>query len=114
MSGHHSDDVASPLERLRSLLHGINPNRNGQGFTAACPVAGCEHRLHVDQGDDGRAFIWCPGGHGPNEIVAALGLSLTDLAPAFRGKENEGGASSPRSNAPTPQHRGVTLQEYAE
>jgi hypothetical protein len=85
--------------------------RSGKGWTARCPAH--EDRtasLTVTEGDDGRALVHCHAGCGIGEIVAAIGLQLSDLFP-----ETEGGGSyiPPRRRA-TAQHPGCTLAEYAE
>jgi hypothetical protein len=76
--------VERVLEALRQ--HEGRPTRAGEGWTARCPAH--EDRrasLSVNEGDDGRALIFCFAGCALEQITTALGLSVRDLFPAGEG-----------------------------
>lgn len=54
--------------------------KTGKGWQTRCPAHDDKvASLSVDPGSDGRPLIFCHAGCSPDEIVAALKLSLTDL-----------------------------------
>lgn len=79
---------------FETFLDGLDrPRRTARGFIAHCPAH--EDRsasLSVSEGDDGRILIKDFSGCTPAEIVAAMGLKLSDLFP-----ENQTPASRARS-----------------
>lgn len=66
------------LDRLRGV------QRAGKGWLAFCPAHDDQHKrsLSVGVGDDGRTLLKCHA-HGclPEQITAAVGMTLADLAP---------------------------------
>jgi 5S rRNA maturation endonuclease (ribonuclease M5) len=65
-------------EEVLSRLDGTK--RNGDGWVAKCP-AHDDHNpsLSAKEGDDGRTLLNCHAGCEPQEVVAAMGLTLSDL-----------------------------------
>jgi hypothetical protein len=54
--------------------------RHGKGCRAHCPACGGKSRkLSISQADDGRVLIHCFGGCPVHGVLAAIGLSATDL-----------------------------------
>jgi len=67
-----------PVGRVLELLEGVRVN--GKGYVALCPARDdARPSLSVEEGDNGRALLHCFAGCGTSEIVAALGLEMTDL-----------------------------------
>lgn len=67
-----------PVETLLECLSGSTCN--GSGYKALCPAHDDhEPSLSIWEGDDKRAFVKCFAGCSKEEIVAALGLSMSDL-----------------------------------
>ncbi|MGO8685199.1 MAG: AAA family ATPase [Thermoleophilia bacterium] len=67
------------LDRLLSKFDGVK--RSGVGYLARCPAH--EDRtpsLSISEGDDGRILVHCHAGCTTEAVVAAVGLSLADLA----------------------------------
>ena len=62
-----------PLRGLRKV---------GQAYAALCP-AHDDHNasLSIAEGDDGRILLHCWAGCETRDVVAAVGLSLSDLFP---------------------------------
>lgn len=81
MSG---DDIAvRPLDRLLQQLEGVR--RNGSSFSARCPVANhgkgrgdLNPSLSIRE-DDGQTLVHCHAGCSTTDILAQVGLRLTDL-----------------------------------
>ncbi len=70
----------TPAELLLSKLHGVK--RNGKGWKAQCPSYDDRTpSLSVAKGDDGQALVRCHTGCSPQDVVAAVGLTLRDLFP---------------------------------
>jgi hypothetical protein len=70
-----------PLSQLLQRLELVK--KSGSGFSARCPVHD-DHSpsLSIKEGDDGRVLVHCHAGCPPQEVVAALGLTMPDLFPA--------------------------------
>lgn len=84
----------------RSLVDRLDKVRgsSGSGWTARCPAHDdSEPSLSVSEGDDGRALLRCHAGCDTEDVVAALGMELSDLYP-------ENGR---------PDARGWTVEDYA-
>jgi len=63
--------------------------RSGHGYLAVCPAH--EDRtpsLSIAAGDDGRVLLRCWAGCETRDIVAALGLTWSDLFPARTGRRS--------------------------
>lgn len=64
------------LEKLEGVKVG------GNGFVAICPAHDDrEASLGVSEGDDGRVLLQCYGGCATSDVVAAMGLRMSDLFP---------------------------------
>lgn len=73
--------MTPPLDRLLAGLDNVRSAGEGK-WTARCPAhPDRENSLSLSTGDDGRALLHCFAGCDPERIVAALGLTLTDLFP---------------------------------
>lgn len=67
-----------PLDRVLSRLEGVQPS--GRGFVARCPAHDDRNpSLSVAEGDDGRVLLNCHARCSPEDVVAALDLTLADL-----------------------------------
>lgn len=71
--------------RLLERLDRVKPTGPGT-WLASCPTSAHRHGdrsrgLSIREGDDGRVLIHCFGGCAVADIVAALGISLSDLFP---------------------------------
>lgn len=74
------EPVQLVLDRLR--LSGHTPHKSGEGWVSTCPAH--EDRapsLSVGRGADGRALVYCHAGCENTAILAALGLSASELFP---------------------------------
>ena len=103
--------TTDPIELILSRLQ--NVKRNGTGASGACPVLDCTYRLIVNRGDDGRALVSCKGGHRADDVVATLGLKLSDLFVPNGREKGEGARHTPPNNTATAQHPGLTIAQYA-
>jgi hypothetical protein len=67
-------------EMLLSRLE--NVRQSGRGWRADCP---CGHdsrgSLSITEGDDGRVLLHCFSGCAAEDVLSAVGLSLSDLYP---------------------------------
>src|SRR5947209_2637635 len=69
-----------PIHRVLSRLH--NVHQRGENYTACCPAHNDKTpSLSVSEGDDGRVLLKCWTGCKTEDIVAAIGLSMSDLFP---------------------------------
>jgi hypothetical protein len=69
-----------PLDGVLSLLEKVT--KRGNGYTALCPAHDdLRPSLSIQQGDDGHVLLFCHAGCEPKDIVAAIGLNMTDLFP---------------------------------
>lgn len=76
----------SPVDLLLDRLDRVKATGPGT-WAASCPTSAHKHGdrsrgLSVREGDDGRVLTHCHGGCSVHEVVAALGLELSDLFPA--------------------------------
>jgi len=72
----------TPAELVLSKLP--DAKRNGKGWAARCPAHKDKRpSLSITEGDNGGALVHCHAGCPPEEIVAALGITLADLMPAM-------------------------------
>lgn len=70
----------TPVENLISRLEVVK-GRNG-AWTARCPAhADKSPSLAVREGEDGRVLLHCFGGCSTADVVASIGLDMTDLFP---------------------------------
>jgi hypothetical protein len=82
---------AKPIQLVLGLLEGVR--ESSQGYTALCPAhADINNSLSVAEGKDGRVLIHCFAGCEITDIVAALGIELSDLFPRNRTKNPREGA----------------------
>jgi putative DNA primase/helicase len=86
-----AEKPAGPVRRILQLLE--NVRCCGSGWSSWCP-AHDDHNssLSVGEGGDGRALIFCHAGCDVADIVAALGLEVSDLFPDPRTKIPRKGA----------------------
>jgi putative DNA primase/helicase len=78
--------TSAAVQRVVARLN--NARANGSGWTARCPGHDDGHNsLSIDEGEDGRALLYCHVGCDVERIVAGLGIDLRDLFPG----EGEGG-----------------------
>ena len=101
----------SPFDRMLAALEavGSKPRVRGEKATALCPAH--EDRspsLSVALGDDGRVLVKCHADCETEQVVAALGLGVSDLFPQ-RGDMGD----TPRTGATVPPG-GLTVAEYAK
>lgn len=70
--------MTCPIEVVLERLDGVV--KSGKSFKALCP-AHCDKTpsLSVKEGDDGRVLIHCFAGCQIDDIVAATGLTMSDL-----------------------------------
>lgn len=87
MSKHSNDSasavqtsIAPSIDLVLSRLERVRPY--GKGYTARCPAHNDRTAsLSVAAGDDGRILMHCFAGCGIQEIVGAIGLTVSDLFP---------------------------------
>jgi hypothetical protein len=73
-----------PLDNLLERLDRVRPVRGG--YVASCPHPGhgqgrgdVNPSLSLTEGEDGRALLKCHAGCPTPDVVAAVGLSMSDL-----------------------------------
>jgi KaiC/GvpD/RAD55 family RecA-like ATPase len=74
--------VSTALERVVEALEvgGFRPKANGSGWTAHCPAHEDAHpSLSIKEGTDGRVLLKDFTGCSAEDVVAALGLEMSDL-----------------------------------
>jgi hypothetical protein len=97
-----TEKTKSPVQRVLSLLADVR--QGDKGWTALCPAHGDRRSsLSIAEGDNGTVLLKCFAGCETAEIVAALGLTTSDL---FAGV---GKAGRKPSIGP-----GLTLAQYAD
>jgi hypothetical protein len=72
----------APVEAVRSALEARGRKARGRDhdFMACCPAHDDrDPSLHVSEGKDGRALVHCHAGCSTADVLAALGLGMTDL-----------------------------------
>lgn len=70
--------MTNPIDVVLGRLDGVA--RSGNSFKALCPVHGDKTpSLSVKEGDDGRVLLHCFSGCRVEEIIAAMGLNMSDL-----------------------------------
>ena len=87
-------DLMTPVEQLISRLEKVR-GRNGS-WTACCPAH--EDRspsLSVREAQDGRVLLHCFGGCDTESVLAAVGMTFSDLWPADRQRERLGHGVKP-------------------
>jgi hypothetical protein len=80
--------VNRPIDLLLGQLDRIKQT-GPVTWLASCPTANHKHGdrsrgLSIREGDDGRVLVHCHAGCAVHEVVAALGLELSDLFPQRR------------------------------
>lgn len=81
---HAQSITINPAERLLSVIQsaGFRPRRMGKGWRSRCPA--CQVRseaLSISEAPNGAVLLHCFAGCESATVVAALGLSLSDLFP---------------------------------
>jgi len=78
--------VSSPVA---DLVERLNAKRSGSGWMANCPAHDDrEPSLSISEGNDGRVLLTCLAGRDTNNVLRALGMTLRDLFPAIRRRQN--------------------------
>jgi hypothetical protein len=78
--------MSAPVE---NLVQRLNARRSGRGWIAKCPAHDDRTpSLSISEGADGRALCKCFAGCTPEEIVAALGMTMSDLFPEGSRRES--------------------------
>ena len=90
------------LRRLNSV------RRSGEGWTAQCPAHEDKQSSLSVHHRDGKWLLKCHAGCDWKAIIAAVGVSPSELF------DQRKGTSHPPSNRATAQPRGLTLAKYAE
>lgn len=94
--------MSEPVDRLLERLDGVR--RTGPGrWIARCPAH--EDRspsLSIREGDDGRVLLYDFAGCGACDVVAAVGLDLSDLFPERLDSDPRRARGSRRSAPPIP------------
>lgn len=82
--------ASRPIERLLGSIASARPL--GRGWIARCPAHDDrEPSLAIAEGDDDRVLLHCFAGCTAQEIVSALGLSVSDLFGERDGASDAGG-----------------------
>jgi hypothetical protein len=91
-----SDPLRTVIDALER--HGCEPRGPEYRCTARCPAhEDRDPSLSVAEGVDGRALVYCHAGCPPERVVAALGLSWSDLfPPGHRSARRLPGVGAPR------------------
>ena len=78
-----AQDTAAPRVGIDGLLSRLERvQRGGHGWRADCPRGhGSRGTLSVAQGDDGRILLHCFSGCSTADVLATMGLSMTDVMP---------------------------------
>jgi hypothetical protein len=76
----------SPVDTVLDRLDRVKATGPGT-WSASCPTSNHKHGdrsrgLSVREGDDARVLLHCHGGCSVHEVIAALGMELSDLFPA--------------------------------
>lgn len=98
----------TPTEKVIAALadHGCEPRQYGSGWSAKCPVHDDRRpSLSIGEGDDGRALLDCKKGCPTGDVVAAVGLEMSDLFPA------KSTTPKPRSNGKPARKTFATARE---
>jgi hypothetical protein len=73
------------VSKLNTLLVNFDHvHKRGESYRARCPVHGGKSTssLVITEKEDGRILMHCHGGCSANEVLAEIGLQMTDLMPA--------------------------------
>jgi hypothetical protein len=82
--------MTNPIDMVLGRLDGVT--KAGKNYKALCPAHGDKTpSLSLKEGDDGRVLIHCFAGCLIEDVVAAMGLSMSDLF-----SSNHGGRHGPR------------------
>lgn len=77
--------TVSPMDRLLQVHEQATGNkvqRSGNGYRISCAACGTASRkVAVTEADNGSILLHAFCGHSPTEVLAAIGLNLTDLFP---------------------------------
>src|SRR5829696_6531432 len=98
-----------PVDLVLERLKGVKPR--GDYYQALCPAHDdYETSLSVAEGEDGRALVKCFAGCDTEDVVAVIGLKMSDLFERRNGYRG-GGFYTPPENESTGQP--ATLENYA-
>src|SRR5262245_22843725 len=91
------------MRAIDTILDRVDFKKTGSGFIAKCPAHNDKQAsLSISEGEDGRVLLHCFAGCSVEQIVHALGLTLSDL---FSSNGTTARGSSTR--------RRCSLQQYA-
>ncbi len=77
---HPQVSASRPIEVVLGRLEKVR--RTGKGWSARCPSHPDRWpSLSIAEGADGRTLLFCHGGCRNEDVVAAIGLSMSDLFP---------------------------------
>jgi hypothetical protein len=85
----------NPVQKVVDRLEGVVASNSS--WKALCPAHDdTEPSLSVSEGDDGRALLMCFAGCAAPELVARIGLDMSDLFEGRNGQrvDGEGRAAS--------------------
>ena len=98
-----------PVELVLDRLEDVR--EIGDSYQASCP-AHDDHdpSLSVVEGEDGRALLKCFAGCEAEDVVAAIGLKMSDLFDRRNGHRGGGSYTSPKTKSTD---QPATLENYA-
>jgi hypothetical protein len=104
-------DTSKPppgLEHLYTIgRHFEGFSKNGQGYKARCPTHDDTNpSLSINVGKDGGVVLHCFAECETTDILAAVGLSMSDLMPAAGEAISREGSAPPKQVAPPPRVKG--------
>ena len=105
----------TPIETVVARL-GDSVRRSGAGWIGRCPAHDDRApSLSATEGDDGRVLLHCHAGCSPEDVVAALGLTMADL---FPGESRQVRRARARTTTKLPAQSGAapagyTVEAYA-
>jgi hypothetical protein len=96
----------APIDRVLGKLPGAK--RSGSGWKACCPAHEDAHpSLSIGVGRDGQVLLRCHAGCTLEAVLAALGLSVSDLFPPNHEAGNSGNASTGSPHGTPPRRRRI-------
>lgn len=85
MNARMVSSALSPIDRLlqaHEQYTTYRSQRSGRGYRITCPACGTKsYKVAVTEADNGSVLMHAFCGHSPAEVLAAMGLTLTDLFP---------------------------------
>ncbi len=108
-------DLVRPIELVLGRLEDVHVGDGGNMAHCPCPGHGRgrgdrNRSLDVKEGEDGRVLMHCFAGCETADVVAALGLSMTDL---FERRDPVGGGGTRHSSGTGSTGQPATIENYA-